>query len=105
MGWAYIPYSLNGNVVDGSGNIFAWFEPENGPMATRPVEAVEATVAGLGDRDVRGQPKGTTWRLHCRLASVAESDLQAAYKVFDEEAGLVYLRADDGAATPARWRI
>jgi len=105
MAYTYKPYSFNGNVIDGSGNISARFRQDDSGLQARPMDPVEATIPGLGDRDVRAQPKGTVLRLAVRLTSATEPNIQAFFAVFSEEAGLVYLLADDNAASPVRWRL
>ncbi len=100
--YAYTPLSFNGQALTG-GNLTCYFEWTNGPGQTREMGPVESDVVGRGPQDVRGQPKATTWELHVRLASFNQTDLDAFYSIFSEEAGLVYLRLTDGGGVA--WRV
>lgn len=70
---------------------------------TRAFAAVEADVVGRGPQDVRGQPQASVWELYCELVDGEVATLEAFYKVFSEERGQAYLRADDGDG--ASWRV
>ncbi len=101
----YVPTEINGSSLTG-GNLTARFRVGRpGPFDTRPIRPVEVAVPGAGTRDVRGQPVATTWEMWVVLGTVDETDIDAFYKIFDEEAGLVVLKATDGAASPKTWRI
>ncbi len=100
---AYTPDSWAGTAIDGTGNVRCFFMDANSPVSgTRPLDPVEAQIPGLGDRYVRGQPKGVFLEMHARLNAYQEADVQAFYKVFDESRGLDYLRAKDGAGVILR---
>lgn len=100
--WAYTPTSINGAAIVGGSVSTAYFRVANGPGFTQPVDAVQATIPGKGSADVRGQPKPTIWRLVVNLSGVNQTDLAALHTLFDEQAGLVYLRVTDGAGVV--WR-
>lgn len=98
----YLPQTFDGQSLI-SGNLTVLFARPNSPIQTRRFRPVEASVTGLGDRDVRAQPQGTNWELDVRLATLNQTDLDAFYKVFDEERGLSFLVANDGDGVA--WRV
>ncbi len=104
--YIYQPLTFNGSALEGGNFVAVWFDPDNGPVTTRQFLPIEADVIGLGDRDVRAQPKGAFWELHCTIRDIEQSDREAFLQIFDEEAGVVILTARDNATpTPATWRI
>lgn len=104
--YTYQPIEFNGNSLEGGNFTAVWFDPENGPVTTPTYEPIEAEVIGLGDRDVRAQPKGAYWELHCILRTNSQADRDTFLTVFDEEAGLVTLKMRDSTTPAAKtWRV
>ncbi len=101
--YSYTITEFNGTTVPTANMRRAQFINANSPAQTRRFQPVEASVIGLGDRDVRAQPTGTFWEIHVELIAVAQTDLDALYAIFDEEAGLVTLKATDGDS--AVWKV
>src|SRR5581483_2462790 len=104
--YQFTPLSINGAViVAGSIRAAYWDGDDPSPMTqARPIGEVESNIVGVGARDVRGQPEGVTWLLTVELSATTQADLDALRTVFNEDAGLVYLRCTDGAASPTTWR-
>ncbi|KKN55921.1 hypothetical protein LCGC14_0577640 [marine sediment metagenome] len=102
MPYRYTPTKFNGSSLLG-GNLFVGFQLPNSPAITRQFAPVEAAAIGLGDRDVRSQPKGGVWELHIWLTNTDQDDIEAFYKIFDEEAGRVFLEIIDGAGIA--WQV
>ena len=104
--YIYQPTEFNGTSLLTSNFIAVDFDPQNGPVATRVFDPVEAEVTELGDRDVRAQPKGAFWQLNIVLRNTTQADHETMLNVFDEEAGLVLLKARDNAEpTAVVWRV
>lgn len=72
------------------------------PLSGREVRPVEVDVPGVGPRDVRGQPQGSTWEIHVELVTTNDSDLDDLLKIFSEEAGYIECVVEDGNVV--RWR-
>jgi len=103
MPWAYLPVDFDGQALTG-GNLIVRFLFANSPTDARPMDVVTAKVPTRGESDIYATPKATTWELRCELLNIAnQSHLDDAYKIFDENRGLVYLRCTDG--TGATWRV
>ena len=104
--YIYQPIEFNGTSLLTSNFLAVDFDSQNGPVATRVFDPVEAAVTELGDRDVRAQPKGAFWQLNVVLRNINQSDHETMLDVFDEEAGLVVLKARDNAEPAAVvWRV
>ena len=104
--YVYQPVEFNGTSLTSANFIAVDFDPQNGPVATRVFDPVEAEVTELGDRDVRAQPKGAFWQLNIVLRNIEQADHETMLNVFDEEAGLVVLKARDNAEpTAVVWRV
>jgi len=100
------PITLNGTAIDGTGNILMEFRGgDNSPYTPGAVRPVVAQIPGGGIRDVRGDRMDQTWEAQVILTASDETDIATMMGVFSEEAGLVWLRAQDGQASPVTWRI
>ena len=99
------PYSFAGTTVDGSGNILMEFPGPGWPYEPGGTDPVEAMVTGVGSSDVRAQPRSVTAEAQIILKAHDETDVATMMGVFNERAGLVYLRAKDGQASPVTWRV
>ena len=98
------PVSLNGVSINTASIRSYWDADDPSPFtAGNPVEAVESEIAGLGARDVRGQPKAATWLLTVELTSLDEADMKTFRGIFNEQLGTVLLRLIDGAGVT--WRV
>src|SRR3989304_2459536 len=102
VAFTYTPITFDGVSLTASPFRKVGFRVANSPLSVRTYAAVEADVAGRGPRDVRGQPEGSTWELHCALVDDTEATLAAFLKVFSEERGLSYFEANDAAAVTHR---
>jgi len=90
-------------VAGGASNITAQFTGgDNSPYAPGGMDVVSAEIAGLGTRDVRGQPKAAVWEYQIQLAAQDETNVQSMLQVFNERNGLQYIRATDGSGV--LWR-
>jgi len=96
--YQFTPLSIAGRTIVASYVRAAYWDGDDpSPMtAGQPVDQAEAAIAGLGSRDVGGQPKGTTWLLTVELGDTTQAGLDYLAGLFDETAGLVYFRVTDG---------
>lgn len=81
---------------------YAVFDVQNGPMFTAQQSAIEASIPGLGDRDVRGQSAGATYRILVSLSDTSEAILKLFYECYSEERGQQFLIITDGSGVS--WR-
>lgn len=95
---------FNGTAISGHDDIDSVsFDPGKWPARAGRRRSIDAVVPGGGNRYIRGQQMPEKAELIVTLKATEQSDLDTMAELFNEEDGLVYLRADDGDGT--NWRV
>ncbi len=94
--YAWTPTFFDGRNLAGDPFESVRFDADAGPAQTRPVSPVEATLPGVGDRNVDVQPHGVEWILNIWLATTTVAAYETLKETFSEEKKMIYLQAVDG---------